>query len=391
MTAVIRTSELPADVQPGHLIQRCRAETGTIAIIARPGGKNAVAPLIRDIVTATSDNNQPTQMPKAESRLTNIAIARLIGYGIRHVVVCAAENLPTDCLITLNEIVITAGADLTLLYGYDTGEGVRTWGEEQAAADVEWDSIEPLLPPPTRNNADSGSRPLFPEEVPWVDFPLYRATCRRLLSPEDFETVDGLYRDTFRTVRDAHSATTDDASSLLQHLLQQTHQPAETITILRATQAALLTQGQLLKVDLRHLYLVTAQGHHQRLDDSSLRLLTNETEPHIAAIAALTDAGLTTDAIHTLRIRDITPEGDLPDSPQPLLPEARNLIATQRHYRLLEGHNPDDPLIHPERRTIPNALRRAALHGIPVDISRTQTAKPDRWQHRTGIHLKDLT
>lgn len=388
MNSPLTTCELPPTVQPGHLLAHFHADPHTAVIIARPGVKNAVTPLIKDVIIATSHRPQPTVMPKAESTLINIAIARLVGYRVHHVIVCASEHLPNECLTTVTEIVITAGARLTLLYGFDAGESVRRWGTQFTAPDIEWDDLNIHLP---ERSADIQQVEVeFPDEVPWVDFPLFRATSRQLLTPTDFDKVDRLYCRTFQAVKAKRPSSMAEAAELLRGLLAEAPHPAMTITIVRAAQAASLTLGYLLKVDLRRLYLLASQGLNQRLDRDHFLALRDEPVPEAGAIAVLTDLQWDDDEIASHPLADITPDGHIDGTSEPASPEARALLATQRLHRLLEGAQPTEPFIDAPERTIRITLRDVAKRGIPIDISRAVTAKADRWQHQHGIHLQEI-
>ena len=388
MNRPLTTCELPATVQPGHLLAHFHTDPHTAVIIARPGSKNALTPLIKDIIIATSHRPQPTVMPKAEHTLINIALARLIGYRVHHVIVCASEHLPHECLTTLTEIVITAGAQLTLIYGFDTGEGVRRWGSQLNAPDVEWDELNIQVAAPSADIQQVDVE--FPDEVPWVDFPLFRATSRQLLTPTDFDRVDRLYRSTFQAVKTRHPSSTAEAAELLRGLLAEAPHPAMTITIVRAAQAAFLALGYLLKADLRRLYLLASQGLNQRLDRDHFLTLRDEPIPAVGAIAVLADLEWDDNTIASHPLADITPDGRIDGTSEPTSPEAKALLATQRLHRLLEGAQPTEPFINAPERTIRIALRDVAKRGIPIDISRAVTAKADRWQHQTGIHLQEI-
>lgn len=388
MIGLLTTCELPPQIQAGHL--QTNYGTGTvIVLIARTGAKNAAVPLLRDLIAATADERDPKAMPKAEATLANIALARLIGYRVEHVLVCSSENLPLECLTVLTELVITAGSRLTLLYGFDSGEALRKWGTAAGATDIEWDTLTADLPAPvTNDNAEQG-HPSFPEEVPWVDFPLFRSACRSLLTQQDFEYVDEVYRTAFRAVRAARPRDTAEAAALLQRLLQDVDSASQAIVIVRAAQSACLAKGHLLKVDLNRLYLLVSQSVHRRMNHQELLALRDQVQPHMAAIPVLADAGLDNSQIGSLRIGDVDRDGS-PAVGASVAEPGRQILRVQRLFRLLEGAQPHDPFIEDHVRLIPRALRLAARMGAPVDASRATTAKADRWQHQTGVHLQEI-
>lgn len=389
MIAVLTTCELPPDIQAGHLLDTYARDSTAIVLIARAGIKNACVPLLRDLITATAHVSDPKSMPKAEATLTNIALARLVGYRVGHVLVCSSENLPQEGLTLLTELVITAGARLTLLYGLDTGEGVRRWGAAAGATDIAWSTLSANLPDPGSEASPGNGPSSFPEEVPWVDFPLFRSACRTLLTPEDFASVDVTYRAAFRKVRGAPPRDDANAADLLLRLLQDTDSPSRALTMVRAAQAACLANGQLLKVDLNRLYLLVSQSLHRRMNRQELLALRDQVLPHMAAIPVLADAGLDNDQIGSLRITDVAPDGH-PSIGDPITDPGRRLLEVQRLFRLLEGAQPHDSFIEDHARLIPRALRHAARMGAPVDASRATTAKADRWQHKTGVHLQEI-
>lgn len=225
--------------------------------------------------------------------------------------------------------------------------------------------------------------------MPWVDFPRFRSACRSLLTPEEFECVDKTYRAAFRAVHRAAPHNDEEAATLLRRLLQDTDSPSRALTMVRAAQAACLAKGRLLKVDLNRLYLLVSQSLHRRMNRQELLALRDQVLPHMAAIPVLADAGLDNDQIGSLRITDVSADGH-PNIGDPITDPGRHLLEVQRLFRLLEGAQAHDSFIEDHARLIPRALRHAARMGAPVDASRATTAKADRWQHQTGVHLREI-
>lgn len=390
MTPRIVTCELPPEVQAGHILDSYGIATGVIVVVARAGSKNATAPLLRDLVVATGSEPDPKAMPKAESTLTNIVLSRLLGHRVKQVLVTHSENLPAECLDLLAALSATAAARLTLLYGLDSGEAIRAWGARMLAPDVEWIAAENELPGKSQAENDRPIEDAFPEEIPWVDFPVFRSACRQLLNEADFAAMDATYRDAFQRTQANRPETTEAASTLLLSLLSGTDNGSRAITFVRAVQAACLTHGYLLKVDQSRLYLMVSEAQHRQINEVEILRLGDQPEPCRAAIPLLADAGLDDAEILSIRLTDVDRNGVLPGTRKPMHPASHALLRTQRILRFLEGAEPTDAFIENSNRVIKTALREAAKVGVPVDTSRATTAKGDRWQHQTGLHLQDI-
>lgn len=387
MRPSIRTSELPETTQPGELLRSEAHHDGVTVIIARTGKETGPVSMLRDIIMAEQAVD-PATFRATEDALLQTALARLIGYKINHLVVACSESLSAPNMDLLSDLAAAANASLTLAYGIDCGDQVRAWGQRMLADDVPWHSISPEL----HRDRDGVTRTTggFPDEVPWVDFPLFLHTASITLDAEDYAKVEQQYWAAYVAALSAAATTTEAVADLLQTLMQSNGSPAQAVTILRGVQAASLMNGYLLKADLTRLHLMVAEAQHRRLVADEVDRLRGLPEPWRAAIVILSDAGYDNDAILSLNLADIDQDGLPRNAPRPLLDEALPLLRTQRIHRLLDGASPDDLFIDDGFRRIQQAMRAAAHLGLPIDVRRSQSAKADRWQHRAGIIVKEI-
>jgi hypothetical protein len=206
----------------------------------------------------------------------------------------------------------------------------------------------------------------FPE-VPSVDFPTFRAACRKLLDAASFQRVDELYNQTFSAARDwvrdhvsdwtipshpvhpVDSIDTDAVATLLQRLTVTSSSPSETLVRLRGAQAGLFLHGILVPLDLSAHSMIGTMDLRATLSPAMatrLRgLCTPEwtaaaalaliAEPRIGELAALDLCHIAPDAAQVTvgALRDL----HVPDY-------ARSLILAQVLQRRRQGAGMDAPL-----------------------------------------------
>lgn len=376
---MITTVELPADVQPGDLLNKYRHTLNVAVVVARFGAKNADTPLLRDVILATCLGRGTDEIVvRNQKNLRTVLTARLIGQRVHTVLVTSAENLTDDLLDLLALQVTGCGCRLVLAYGYDSGARVRAWGARLMAPDIEWDDL--VLPEESTAPMMRVDDP-FPDEVPFEEFPLFRTACRRLLPPDDFSAVDAVYVAAFRRTKQQPPSTSAEAAALLRELIRPTDKPAKAVTVARAVQAACLTCRLLLKVDAARLHIVVGEGTHDPLSDADFVALLGIPEPELGVVPMLADLGMENDDIIALTI------GDAPEFAVGSAEEA--IVRNQMAHRYLQGAQLGDPLVS-ERRAIRRALTAAGREGIAVDAGRVKTAKPDRWQQAIGVNLLEF-
>jgi hypothetical protein len=188
-------------------------------------------------------------------------------------------------------------------------------------------------------NAD----PDYPQYLPPVEFYALRSRVRDVLRPEQFTWVDRLYRSAFTTIVNNPLNSAEEAAAALTHLIARHRTPGEALTIARAAQAALFTQGLLLKVYVDTLLHGVAAAEHRRMTPAEVRSLRAYRTCWRSAAAVLYDANLSKDDIHALRIDQISDDGTPTVPHSQMLSDALLYLNAQRAYRLHTGADPRPP------------------------------------------------
>jgi integrase len=157
--------------------------------------------------------------------------------------------------------------------------------------------------------------------VPADDFTVFRAACRRLLTPASLALVDKLYCASMdqtnswldeQGVQWAASRSIDELPMrpFLHRLTAACVSPAETLVRLRGAQAALFLRGILLSLRWQPGTSIHLADLRTRLDRTTITRLRGLCTPRLAAaltIALIT--GLPPSALAALNTADITPDG----------------------------------------------------------------------------------
>lgn len=326
-----------------------------------------------------------------------VASAWLIAHHIEIVVVRHASIIKKrEMLDSLLLLCSGAGAHLALTCDESSGEHLYEWVEQHGHIEI---GDRPLYA-----TLAAASRPLTPEDrrqgdefprfLPKVDFYLFRARCREVLAADEFAVVDDLYKRVFRDIRDSPPKTSVEAGERIVQLCSALAGPGEVLTTIRAAQAALLTQGALLKVNLP-LYMNAVREHeHRRLNPGEIRALRGCRQPWRSAMAVLRDANLSSDDIVALRLQDITDEGYLvPGDYWDLSSDARVYLRAQRLLRSLEGASESDRFIDVTPPSMILGHRRIAIElGLPGYRAReaTTSTTAQNWKNAVGASLTVL-
>ena len=323
--------------------------------------------------------------------------AWLVAYDIRIVVVRMATNLndfeTMDSLLMLCEGV---GAELALTCDEDTGIHLFDWVHQHGTVHPDMTLLteridayrRPVMAVPEPEDA------AFPISLPKVDFYLFRARCRALLSSEQFEVVDALYRQTFRSVRDAPFGTIEEASHRLLDTCSRHSNVGVVKTIIRASQAAMFTKGILLKVDLTAFIRDVPDGLHRRLTPAELISLRAYRTSWRSCVIVLRDANFSRSDIKALRMDQVMTNGQIVQAHIGQVSEAAKVyLKAQRLTRISEGASDVSPFIPNVVTSIALAQRQAGLElGLPC--ARTQepylSRAADRWRRHLGVTMLPL-
>jgi hypothetical protein len=310
----------PGDTRECVTALNARHDLGAGVVVCHPSpATTSTAVLGEDILVALGKQPGGPAVEGLNGRRWELARWWLAGERIQHLVVLRAHLLGASLWHSLAELTAATATTLWLVihqagvhgehraalaaYGYPGTLPVRPW----------WASLEGLPEPAP---AASG----FPS-VPDIEFPLFRATARRLLDPAQFARVDQTYRASFLAAREeaqrwnrlgGRRITVEpaQAAALLQRHTVDATSYAEFQTRTRAVQAGLFTSGFLLELHLSSGKPAYGQGLALRLEDSTVARLRGLCSPSAAAALTLQRAlGLDARALRALRLRDVLDTG----------------------------------------------------------------------------------
>lgn len=266
--------------------------------------------------------------------------------------------------------------------------------------------------PKTKADAGSDNRGAFPQ-VPLDDFPLFRATCRDLLSAGDFETVDGVFQQTAAEVINwidrVDAPTEESVGELLRELVAPCSTFDEAITRVRAAQVACFWRRYMIKVDVDRVLAAYGIEEQSPLDDATAAKLAQYAAPRYPAAAALALAtGASPVKVGELNLGDLSlaanaialaGHGELTET-------ARRLIAPHVVHRILEGAKAADPLFGQHTTDGSKRSNRAGVRaiermlnlilrevGVRVTAARSYGGLRGRsksWRWREGVSIQRL-
>ncbi|SSC25063.1 Hypothetical protein KLENKIAIHU_3687 [Klenkia terrae] len=386
---------LPADQPSRALLPPTDPSTGVVTFTARPT-KHAWV-IGQDLLAALGINHDVYGSGRRHGEDLEYARAWLTAHDVRLVIVRHADTIPSiEFLDDLEHLSSSVGADLVLTCDDTVGENLADWITARGGTITDLPALRTLITETARpTHVVPPDTPVdFPQYLPRAEFYAFRARVREVLRPEQFSLVDRLYRSTFHAIADTPPATPEDAAATLTALIAQHRTPGQALTIARAAQAALFTQGLLLKVSIDTLLHGTAAAEHRRMTPAEVRSLRAYRTAWRSTAAILYDANLSKDEIHAIRIDQVTPDGNLVGADHlPLHDDAKLYLRAQRTYRLLTGATGTDPLIDQTRQSVAVALRRLGAElNLPAPSNHvpTEARKSDRWQHNLGVALLPL-
>ncbi|MCF6507471.1 hypothetical protein E9549_08620 [Blastococcus sp. MG754426] len=378
----------PVEMPTSQLLDLNAPDAGTLAISMRPGSKYGNW-VYRDLLAAMGkDRDYAAARTQSVADDRAVTQAYLRAHTIQRIVVVHCEwaraRTRDEGLGYLLELADDLDLDLDLVSELDRNSTARNWVAATGGDLLDWDPQRFQAPAEIIERRGTSA---FPPEVPYVDFPLFRATCRRLLSPEEFRQVDNAYVFAFRSARAILTGDLTEAETInfLRVQLASVVNPAHAATILRACQAAAFVNGILLKIDLSSLGYFIADATHRRLTGDELRLVRRLYAPWKAAAVVLTDAQLSIEQLLTLQVSDVTDTGAVTaaGTPVPLCDEGRLHLRALRFQRCAE---------EAKRRTAATTRLftseapaiRTALHAARRDLGLPLTIP--RWRDATGKH-----
>jgi hypothetical protein len=260
---------------------------------------------------------------------------------------------------------------LTLLLQPSNASDERIWSfaERRGADTVDEASLAHLLGPrPTRQPATLAgpAESLTVDDVPDSGVLRFRHDARALLPDDQFAVFDEQYR---RAYTAAHGIcwTPNDVTMLLTGLWGWCATPTDAIVAARAVQAAALTAGYLLHINLDQVrHHITCHGnvaltarHYQRLWGSFA--------PETAFVVAAYDAGHSISEITSIRLADVHAAADGSLLGRVVHPAAQPFLTVLAHT---SSDRPSSGLVMHSKRAIRDTLVHAGYtYRLPLHVA----------------------
>ena len=238
----------------------------------------------------------------------------------------------------------------------------------------------------TRASTAATAAPL--PDVPSVDFTVFRAVARKVLSASDFARVDALFGHTVRRLtRELNRRAIDlsDAAAICCREVEEAQGISDALTRLRATQRVLVDRDILVRVRVPQLI---ANAPQRPLDERGADTLRGYAAPEYACLGALVLAyGLNPYTLANVPVSAISDKGELAGR-TPSTPVA-SLMLAHRLQRAWDGAADTDPLLcrgYANRPTLEANMppaSGASLHRRFRAVGRdTGLFTPGRWMRR---------
>lgn len=419
-------SVLPVPAAPGSVLVTEPGDTPqALESIRLRGGRDGSAVVVeptpdirgsfwvyRDLLRAMGAMPDVHRTERRASELRVQAVGRLAAWPVEHVVITRAHMCGTSLL----EEWINAGADagkaVWVVAHVELLNSKLTRLVEQVGMRVA--SFEEFLAEVPEPAPASQPRALTPRcpQVPRTEFPLFLATCDRLLDAADAARVRGLFdeaRVEMTALIDGGMRAPDEVAEVLRASVRESTCTDEVIIRTRAAQAAAFSRGLHLKVRIETVVGSSEWAPRTQITDEIVDRLLEPPSNHHAAVAAI--ALITAaegQAIAEIDVGDVTPDGsalvirgeriDVP-------PALQRTIAAQRFTRLLQGADQRDGLfMNSERSTSRKAERvsgkgiqrllvtSARASGLPLSAAWTSHERADagNWATRTGVSIQEI-
>lgn len=391
-------AQLPDTVWAGHCLAALDNDPTCVCLVAFPHQKQDHG-LWLELLKATGVDPELMSMMQDGDRARTLVRIRMDARSVKAIIIFHAQHLNPQKIESLHNLATEADCALYLIVGDGVGEHVDEYILATGGSTADWSDIVHKFPtlPLERSTANAPATaptaPAFPDKVPWVEFPLFRAMSRELLSPADFDVLDTTYRTVYRDARTTHPRDIEEVVDFLRTRFATARNSAEVITIARATQAACLINGNLLAVDPARVFDQAEKSRYRRLNQSDLDRLWGYEETWKPTVIVLHDAGLTHEPMHLLRIGDVKSAPLESLTPQPVAPNAEAFLTAHLEQRRHQGAREHDLFITQPKRTVDKLLTLANRHlNLPIDPSDGRDIrKATRWQYVNGIDFKDLT
>lgn len=326
---------------------------GLLVVDITPGTRRTYQ-MANDILTALGKRYDISGASQTSHETWFRACAWIVGERVRDIVVCRAHLLNGLRWERLIELAAIARARLWLVVHRPSlsraqREAARDWGMRT----MRFAEFRRRSRHAARERPSAQSPRRVDPDVPDEEFPIFLASSQRLLDPQAFNWLQGIYWSAHEQTlswldNPAAPLTEIGIAEFVYALLAPAPGLSEMIVRARAAQAAAFMRGWLLKLNAQALAGAYLAVPLSALDDNACDALRLYGHPRYAATAVISLASREPpSALERLNINDVQPDGsavrvagrvaEIPDG-------AQGILRAQLAFRLAEGANPTDPL-----------------------------------------------
>lgn len=368
--------------------------------------------IFRDLLSAMGARPDAHTTAREARVLEAQAIGRLAALPVRNLVVARANHMPARLLGDWIDAGEAAGKRVWLVAHVSLLNSALARVVEQRGLQLVGfeDLLREVPAPAAASCAKPPARP-FPV-VPRSEFPLFRASCRRLLEGRDLDRVEELFTSSLAEAATLIETTDADQEVLASHLREQVRASSTTDEVIvrtRATQVAAFAKGLHVKVRLEAVVGSSEWMPSAEITEEEVRRLGCLPHNHHAAAAVISwITGAGGESISRLNLSDVPPDASavcIDGISYDVPAVASVLVAAQRYTRLLQGAGDRDPLfINSGRvgsarcaRQTGKGVQRllvtiAEASGLPLSAAWTSHEHNSavNWANRTGVSVQSI-
>lgn len=344
-------------------------EDGIVVVVGRPSARPVA--LHREVLAGLGARDDVRGAARRHGPDRDLLLTRawVAAHRARAVVVAHADLCGNPAWFgPVAEAVEDAGAKLALVCDDTGGEKVGDWvdsvgGSSGGEADLDaflHASVHPGRKRTVERPASATTDPdAFPALLPHAAFYTFLVRCRDTLHAAEFDSVQRLYWDTFRTFDGLPDPIAERVRDTLAERVSACTVQGEALPIVRGAQAALFTRGLLLAVNVGPAKDAVRDREHRVITDDEIRALRAYREPWVGVATVVRNMDLEYVNMRNMRLRNVdedgryTSKGLKREAPY----AARVLFRAQRHVRLLEGAGPTDRLLTQDSLLVAEAIR----------------------------------
>ena len=412
MSLVHDAADTPTATRALHALHDL--DGGVVVVRVTPGPRRLNA-MAMDVLTALGKDDSRTGRVRDGEENWRRCAAWMSGERVRHLIVDRAETLGVHQWRAFVALAALCGPSLWLIaHGGSLTRVQRESRSELPLTEIMFEEFLAQHASESPGCADTQGTGLetspadptpFPA-LPRSDFTTFRADCRLLLSPDDFQRVeDEIQRaaeSTRRWLSGMSDPTEDGLKDHLRGLIDGCRSSGQALARLRAAQAVCLMRGLLVTVDLERLAASTKMTRPvlDRHVVDQLRAYTSTHRAAAAAVACVT--GASPEAITRINLGDVTEdEVHVADTRFVVPPLARGLLAAHVHVRLAAGAHDVDALFSNSRRgllgtrgtphqirAVINDVARASGLMLWTEWNTKDDLSHQRWLRRRGVSVQ---